>query len=61
MIVLMLKDYQNGGRTMFELWQPMGNFYELRQYTRQYQNLQEQTVFNNQLHALEHAMFKSKR
>jgi hypothetical protein len=29
---------------------------------RQYQNLQEQkTVFNNQLHALEHAMFKSKR
>jgi hypothetical protein len=29
---------------------------------RQYQNLQEQkTVFNNQLHALEHAMFKSKK
>jgi hypothetical protein len=48
---------------MFKLWQPMGKFfYELRQYTRQYQNLQEQkTVFNNQLHALEHAMFKSKR
>jgi transposase len=36
-------------------------FYELRQYTRQNQNLQEQkTVFNNQLHALEHSMHKSK-
>jgi hypothetical protein len=54
---------QNGSRTMFRVMEPMGKFfYELRQYTRQYQNLQEQkTVFNNQLHALEHAMFKSKR
>ena len=52
-----------GAEQCLELWQPMGNFfYELRQYTRQYQNLQEQkTVFNNQLHALEHAMFISKK
>ena len=51
-----------GAEQCLELWQPMGKyFYELRQYTRQYQNLQEQkTVFNNQLHALEYAMFKSK-
>jgi transposase len=52
-----------GAEQCLELWNPMGKFfYELRQYTRQYQNLQEQkTVFNNQLHALEHAMFKSKK
>lgn len=52
-----------GAEQCLELWQPMGKFfYELRQYTRQYQNLQEQkTVFNNQLHALEHAMYKSKK
>ena len=52
-----------GAEQCLELWQPMGKFfYELRQYTRQYQNLQEQkTVFNNQLHALEHSMFKSKK
>ena len=52
-----------GAEQCLDLWQPMGKFfYELRQYTRQYQNLQEQkTVFNNQLHALEHSMFKSKR
>ena len=52
-----------GAEQCLELWQPMGKFfYELRQYTRQYQNLQEQkTVFNNQLHALEHAMYRSKR
>lgn len=51
-----------GAEQCLELWQPMGRFfYQLRQYTRQYQNLQEQkTVFNNQLHALEHSMFKSK-
>lgn len=51
-----------GAEQCLELWQPMGKlFYQLRQYTRQYQNLQEQkTVFKNQLHALEHAMFKSK-
>lgn len=52
-----------GAEQCLELWQPMGKFfYELRQYTRQHQNLQEQkTVFNNQLHALEHSMFKSKK
>ena len=52
-----------GAEQCLELWQPMGKFfYELRQYTRQHQNLQEQkTVFNNQLHALEYAMFKSKK
>lgn len=52
-----------GAEQCLELWEPMGKFfYELRQYTRQYQNLQEQkTVFNNQLHALEHAMFISKK
>jgi transposase len=51
-----------GAEQCLELWQPMGKFfYELRQYTRQNQNLQEQkTVFNNQLHALEHSMYKSK-
>lgn len=43
-------------------WKPMGKFfYQLRQYTRQYQNLQEQkTVINNQLHALERAMYVNK-
>jgi len=36
-------------------------FFELRQYTRQHQNLQEQkTVFSNQLHALEQSMYKNK-
>ncbi|WP_086454037.1 transposase [Flavobacterium sp. FPG59] len=51
-----------GAEQCLELWQPMGKFfYELRQYTRQYQNLQEQkTVFNNQLHALEQSMYRSK-
>lgn len=51
-----------GAEQCLELWQPMGRFfYVLRQYTRQYENLQEQkTVFNNQLHALEHSMFKNK-
>jgi transposase len=35
--------------------------YELRQYTRQHQNLQEQkTVVNNQLHALEFGMYDIK-
>ena len=48
---------------MYRVMKPMCQFfYELRQYTRQYKNLQEQkTVINNQLHALEHAMFKSKK
>lgn len=52
-----------GAEQCLGLWEPMGRyFYELRQYTRQYQNLQEQkTVFNNQLHALQQAMYKSKK
>lgn len=52
-----------GAEQCLELWQPMGKFfYELRQFTRQHQNLQEQkTVFNNQLHALEQAMYKNKK
>jgi transposase len=52
-----------GAEQCLDLWKPMGKFfYELRQYTRQNQNLQEQkTVFNNQLHALEHSMFESKK
>jgi transposase len=52
-----------GAEQCLELWQPMGKFfYELRQFTRQHQNLQEQkTVFNNQLHALELAMYKNKK
>ncbi len=50
-----------GAEQCLELWQPMGKFfYELRQYTRQHQNLQEQkTVFNNQLHALKFSMFET--
>ncbi|PDS22103.1 IS110 family RNA-guided transposase, partial [Flavobacterium branchiophilum] len=50
-----------GAEQCLELWQPMGKlYYELRQYTRQYQNLQDQkTVINNQLHALENSMYMS--
>lgn len=37
-------------------------FYELRTYTRQYQNLQEnKTAINNQIHALELTMYQSKK
>ena len=45
---------QMGAEQALKLWQPIGKyFYELRQYTRQYQNIQEQkTVINNQLHSL---------
>lgn len=52
-----------GAEQCLGLWEPMGKFfYELRQYTRQYQNLQEQkTVFRNQLHALRHAMYQNKK
>lgn len=51
-----------GAEQCLDAWKPMGKFfYQLRQYTRQYQNLQEQkTVINNQLHALEHAMYVNK-
>ncbi len=43
-------------------WQPLNGFYyQLRAYTRHYQNLSEQkTVFKNQLHAVEHGMHKNK-
>lgn len=52
-----------GAEQCLGLWEPMGKyFYELRQYTRQYQNLQEQkTAFRNQLHALKHAMYQNKQ
>ena len=51
-----------GAEQCLDLWQPAGKyFYELRQYTRQHQNLQEQkTVINNQLHALEFCMYDIK-
>jgi len=51
-----------GAEQCLGLWEPMGRyFYQLRQYTRQYQNLQEQrTVFKNQLHALQRAMYENK-
>jgi transposase len=50
-----------GAEQCLELWQPLGRFYyELRQYTRQHQNIQElKSVINNQLHALEFGMYKS--
>ncbi len=43
-------------------WQPMSEFFfALRAMTRQLQNLQEtKTVFNNQLHAVQHSMYQSK-
>lgn len=52
-----------GAEQCLDLWEPMGRyFYQLRQYTRQYQNLQEQkTVFKNQLHALRKAMYENKK
>ena len=44
-------DYFSNGRMV----------YELRQYTRQYQNIQEQkTVIKNQLHSLENSMYNNK-
>ena len=51
-----------GAEQCLDLWQPAGKyFYELRQYTRQHQNLQEQkTVIKNQLHALEFGMYEIK-
>jgi transposase len=53
---------QMGAEQALTLWQPLGKyFYELRQYTRQYQNIQEQkTVFNNQLHSLKSGMYSNK-
>lgn len=53
---------QMGAEQALKLWQPLGKyFYELRQYTRQYQNIQEQkTVIKNQLHSLENGMYGNK-
>ena len=53
---------QMGAEQALKLWQPLGKyFYELRQYTRQYQNIQEQkTVIKNQLHSLENGMYNNK-
>jgi hypothetical protein len=51
-----------GAEQCLELWKPMGKFfYELRQYTTVSKFTRAKNSFNNQLHALEHAMFKSKR
>ncbi len=54
---------QMGAEQNLKEWQPMGRyFYELRTYTRQYQNLQEnKTAINNQIHALELTMYQSKK
>lgn len=52
---------QMGAEQRLELWQPLGRFYyELRHYTRQHQNIQElKTVISNQIHALEHGMYRA--
>ena len=52
---------QMGAEQCLELWQPLGKYYfELRHYTRQHQNIQElKTVISNQIHALEHGMYRS--
>jgi transposase len=52
---------QMGAEQRLELWQPLGRYYyELRHYTRQHQNIQElKTVISNQIHALEHGMYRS--
>lgn len=43
-------------------WQPLSdNIYMLRLVTRQIQNLSEQSIaLSNQLHALQHGMFRDK-
>lgn len=45
-----------------DLWQPMGDFfYSLRALTRHHEQLhQSRTLFNNQLHAIEHAAMQEK-
>lgn len=52
---------QMGAEQCLSLWQPLGRYYyELRHYTRQHQNIQElKTVISNQIHALEHSMYRS--
>lgn len=51
-----------GAEQNLKPWSPMSEFYyRLRDLTRQHQSLQEQkTALSNQLHALEHSMYKSK-
>jgi transposase len=52
---------QMGAQQCLELWHLLGRYYyELRQYTRQHQNIQElKSVINNQLHALEQGMYRT--
>ena len=47
----------------FDTWQPISKFYyELRILTRHYQSSQEEkTVFMNQVHAMEHSGYSSKK
>jgi hypothetical protein len=62
MIVLMPKDLSKWSRTMFRIMATNGFFFMNYDNIQKYQNLQEQkTVFNNQLHALEHACLKAKK
>lgn len=51
-----------GAEQNLKLWEPMGKyFYELRQFTRQYMNIQEQiTVYRNQLHSLKNSAYINK-
>ncbi len=54
---------QMGAERCLRTWKPLAKyFYELRLYTRQHQNLQEQkTVINNQLKSLEYGMYINKK
>lgn len=54
---------QMGAERCLRTWKPLAKyFYELRLYTRQHQNLQEQkTVINNQLKSLECGMYINKK
>lgn len=54
---------QMGAERCLRTWQPLAKyFYDLRLYTRQHQNLQEQkTVINNQLKSLECGMYINKK
>lgn len=54
---------QMGAERCLRTWQPLAKFYyEMRLYTRQHQNLQEQkTVINNQLKSLECGMYTNKK
>lgn len=54
---------QMGAERCLRTWQPLAKyFYDLRLYTRQHQNLQEQkTVINNQLKSFESGMYVNKK